>query len=59
VWDVATGRELLTLGTYGGAGLFPALSGGVYVCGFSANGSQLAAVADDGRVQVWDGTPGG
>jgi WD40 repeat protein len=49
VWDVALGKELLTLRS--GGGLSSAVA-------WSASGHQLAADNSDGTVHLWDSTPG-
>jgi WD40 repeat protein len=48
LWDMATGRELLTL-----KGLISDPLGVL----FSPDGTRLIAISQDGSLTVWDGTP--
>jgi WD40 repeat protein/uncharacterized caspase-like protein len=54
IWDLTTGRELLTLSAAGG----PFAAGGVHGVQFSADGRRIALVEPTGQVTLWDAATG-
>lgn len=59
IWDVATGTEQITFGQDDqDIGDVVGERSRVHSCGFSPNGSTVAAVFENGRLRVWDATTG-